>query len=387
MIPLFVPGPATVAGPVLAAQAQPVMYHRSVEYGVALTEIASMLGEVLGTTREVHCVNNSGTGTIEMALVNLCRHRDQVVVASNGYFGERLAEICRRVGLDVFHINGSWTEPLPLEDIERALPGAVALVAVHHETSTGHVNDLSALAEISDRNGALFLVDAISSAGTLPINMDDIGIDVVVATSQKGVGGTPGIGILAGSTKVWKRLEALAPPPTLAADWLRVRRAFQRDPAESQWTPPVSVMAGLHMALIESTRRTSIQDTWDHRAAIGRAVRAGLHALGFTTLPAGSVDVAPITVAEPPGDADATALIRSLTTTGIHVGPGQGPFADRVIRVSHLGAQLFHVFGLLGAIEVALAEGASDRNGSWAVQAALAHSQVSATTRLPVGVP
>jgi aspartate aminotransferase-like enzyme len=357
VIPLLVPGPATVSDTVRQAQARQPIYHRGVEYGTVLAETARLLGVVLGTAGEVHCVTGSGTATMEMAVANTCRPGDSVVVASNGYFGERLADMCTRLGLNVTHVRAGWDEPLPLERVEAALnPDTVALVAVHHETSTGRVNDLPALASRCQRHGVLCVIDAISSAGVLPIEMDQHGIDVVVATSQKGMGGTPGVGVLTGSELAWRRVESLPPPATLAADWMRVRRSFRKNPPESQWTPAVCLMAGLHAALREFATDGQLVHRFAERAAIGRALRHGLRELGFGLWPSGAVPVGPVTVAEPPPGADADVLVDTIRrVTGVDIGAGQGPLAGRVIRLTHVGIGIFDVLGTLGAMHATTA--------------------------------
>jgi len=368
-IPLFVPGPVTVDPSVLAAQATAPIYHRGPEYGRLLQDTTAMLAEVLGTASDVYCVGGSGTSTLELAVQNICRSGDRVVIATNGYFGERLAELCHRLDLDTVHVRVDHTEPLPIEQVEQALrTPTTALLAVHHETSTGRVNDLAALGGLCRTRRTLCVVDAVSSAGALPIDMDRYGLDVVVASSHKGIGATPGVGILAISPRAWERAGAVAPPATLAGDWGRIRRAFLRDPAESLWTPAVSVMAGLHAALEVLTRRVPLVQAQARRAAIGRALRAGLAAYGFTPWPGGAVDVAPVTAATPPPGIAADTLIAAVRDMcGAQMAPGLGPLAGRIVRVSHLGIELFHVFGLLGAISVA-ACGAISGTGERAVE-------------------
>lgn len=357
MIPLFTPGPVTVADAVLQAQGRPMIYHRGHTYGALLRDVSAMLGEVLGTTREVYCLSGSGTGTLETVLRNVRRPPDRVVVASNGYFGERLALQCQRLGLTVTHIRGRWTDPLPADDIGAALAEAqhVAVCAVHHETSTGRVNDLAAVARLARDHDALSVIDAISSAGTLPLDMDDHDLDVVVCTSQKGIGGTPGVGVFAASDRAWSHVEALAPCDSLTGDWHKIRNSYRREPAESQWTPPVAIMAGLQASLHLFTRTQKLADVYAHRAAIGRAVRAGLTSAGLTVWPSGAADIAPITVGDlPPGVAAHTFIELLGEVCGATVTSGQGYLDGRVVRVSHLGVEMLHVLGLLSGVSITL---------------------------------
>jgi serine---pyruvate transaminase len=375
MIPLFTPGPVTVTDAVTAACARAPVFHRSTEYAEMLEAISAMMGIVLGTEGEVYFLSGSGTYVLESAFQNLCRPGERIVVASNGYFGERLAHMGGRLNLDVTEVRMPWGEPLDAGQVKSALgTDARALFLVHHETSTGYVNNLTPLKELCAEHGTLLVLDAISSAGALPIDMDALGLDVVVATSQKGIGGVPGIGVLAVSPQAWARVESLPVPPTFSADWQRLRAAYHRTPAESLWTPPVTVMAGLHAALVQLAKSPSLQASFLRTERVGAAVRAGLTAADLRLAPAGAASFAPVSVASLPRNISANAVVATLWRDfGVRVGGGQGELADRVIRVSHLGIGLFHVLGLLGALEAVLGGmGLPGSDGRPAVSAATA---------------
>src|SRR2546430_15821078 len=137
MTPLFVPGPTTVDAAVLTAQATAPIYHRGDEYGRMLRDITGMLAQIIGTTSDVYCVCGSGTATLEMTVQNICRSGDRVVVATNGYFGERLAELCHRLDLDTVQVRADFTQPPPITRIYPCprTPGT-AFPPVHPDTST-----------------------------------------------------------------------------------------------------------------------------------------------------------------------------------------------------------------------------------------------------------
>lgn len=354
--PLFTPGPVPVDPAVLEASGRAPRFHRDARYGADLVETSRMMATVLGTAGEVYFTAGSGTQLLECAFLNVCALRSRVVVAHNGYFGARLPEMGRRAGVDVVEVTAPWNEPLPLAGIESALrDDPDALFVVHHETSTGFVNELTAVADRCAQSRAVLVVDAIASAGALPINMDTIGVDVVVATSQKGIGGVPGVGVLALSAKAWQRVEELGTPRTYAGDWPRLRAAFHRTPPESLWTPPVTVMDALHTALVGLTGAPSLAASIERTAKVGHAIQGGLVSAGMRPVTIGAVATSPVTVAAPPPGIAADDLIRVLwDDLGVRVGTGQGPLAGRVVRVSHFGVSMFEALGLVSCIEVVL---------------------------------
>jgi aspartate aminotransferase-like enzyme len=354
--PLFTPGPVSISLAVRDAGGRPPRFHRDDNYAAQLVDSSAMMGTVLGTAQEVYFTAGSGTALLESAFLNVCAPGAPVVMANNGYFGARLAAMARRAGLAVNEVEAQWHAPLSLPQIAAAVRrGADAVFVVHHETSTGYVNELAEIAGLCADTGALLVVDAISSAGPIPVEMDRLGMDVVVATSQKGIGGVPGAGVLALSVKAWDRVDALGPPRTYAGDWLRLRAAFHRTPAESLWTPPVTVMSALHAALVELVQSPSHAASMTRTARVGYAVRSGLEALGLLPLPTGAVAVAPVTVARvPPGIHATDVATRLREDFDVRVGTGQGQLGGHAVRVSHVGLTMFDVFGLLGATAAVL---------------------------------
>lgn len=372
-IPLFVPGPVTLSDAVMKAGASATVYHQGTEFGRLVAEVGRLVGEVLGTAEPVYCLAGTGTALLETVLRNVSAADEPVTVASNGYFGERLAETAGRLGLRVVHLRESWGAPVSLPALRAALEaGATSVYVVHHETSTGFVNDLAPIARLCRELSAVLVVDCISSAGALPVEMDRVGVDVAVMTSQKGVGGPPGVGLLAISPRAWARAEAVGPPTTLAGDWSRMRAAALRTPTQALWTPPVTVVAALHAALVERVVDVPLPETWRRTETVGVAMRQGLAALGFRHLPTGAVAVPPVTATRPPEGVNATLLVEALRAYGVQTGAGQGELAGEILRISHVGLELFHVFGLLGGMEAALDDLRGSAGTAPAVRAARA---------------
>ena len=193
---LFTPGPTPVPPQVLAALAEQVIHHRAPDFREVYARVLARLKDVHRTTSEVLLFTCSGTGGFESAIVNLCSPGERVLAVSAGSFGERWAAMARSFGCEVEELRYAWGETPTAEDLTRKL-GEIEPVSlvflVHSETSTGVVADIQALAAAAKDAGALVVVDAVSSLGAVPLEMDDWGLDVVVSGSQKALMTPPGL--------------------------------------------------------------------------------------------------------------------------------------------------------------------------------------------------
>jgi aspartate aminotransferase-like enzyme len=185
---LFTPGPTPVPPEVLAALAEPIVHHRGADFRPIYAECIARLKEICRTSSDALLFTASGTGAMESAVANLCSPGTRVVVVSAGAFGERWVEIAERYGCDVVPLRYAWGEVPAAADLERLLTetdGVRAVFLTHSETSTGVVSDLHAFANATRPSGAHVVVDAVSSLGAVPLEMDAWGIDVVCSGSQK----------------------------------------------------------------------------------------------------------------------------------------------------------------------------------------------------------
>jgi aspartate aminotransferase-like enzyme len=354
---LFLPGPVTVAQPVLAAQARPLINHRSKAFASLLERIVEGLRPAFGTRGEVVLLGSSGTGALEAAVANLFSPGEMLLSCAIGAFGERFAAIARAYGCSVEALDtplGAALDPQALEhrlaaDTRRRIAG---VLLTHNETSTGVANDMAALAPALCGHGAITLVDSVSGLGASEFRMDAWGYDVVVTASQKAFAASPGAAMVAVSDRAWKRI-ADAHLPRFYFDLARARKAA-RD-GETPWTPPISILYGLEEAL----RRYHAEGAHAAYARHGRyaaAVRAALEALGFTIFSRPSAHSPTVVTAYPPSEAGAKALLDLLRERyGIVLAGGQGELAGKIVRFGTMGdISEGDLLGAIGAIELAL---------------------------------
>lgn len=356
---LMTPGPTPVPPAVLAAQAEPLVYHRGPGYGALLGEVVDGIRWMLDTRADVVVYTASGTGGMEAAVANVVSPGDKVLVVSVGYFGERFRTICERFGCEVEFLGYGWGKTAKASDVAAALdrdPEIKTVFIQHSETSTGVVNDVEPICREVKSRGRLFVLDAISSAGAIDIRMDEWGIDVCIGGSQKALGASPGVAFIAVSDQAWAAYET-STAPRFYWDWGSYKEAVERPDPESPFTPAISVLAGL-AAAFRMAKQEGREQIFERHIKLGKAVKAGVQALGldlFGEDPARAHVVTAVRVPETLTDQQIVGLLRSKH--GIVIGPGQGPNKGKVFRLGHLGwIEPLDIIRMFGALELVLAE-------------------------------
>lgn len=369
---LFTPGPTPVPPEVLAALAEPVLHHRGADFRPVYEQTLARLKDVCRTSSDVLLFTASGTGAMESAVANLCSPGNRVVVVSAGAFGERWIEIAERYGCEVSALRYEWGEIPRAEDVGTRLSelgDARAVFLTHSETSTGVVCDLRAFAEAIRPSGAHVVVDAVSSLGAVPLEMDAWGIDVVCSGSQKALMTPPGLAFAAVSEAVWEP-EGRASSPRYYFDWERTRKA--QDILDAPFTPAVSLVAALNVAL-GMLLDEGLESVFDRHRRLGRACRAGIKAMGLELFSPDDDSSAIVTAARTPAGIDAAELVALLRERlGVQLAGGHGPLKPTVFRIGHIGYyDGFDIVTSLAAVELGLMQLGADVERGSAVASAL----------------
>jgi aspartate aminotransferase-like enzyme len=354
---LFTPGPTPVPPHVLAALAEPVLHHRAPDFREVYARVLGRLKEVHRTESEVLLFTSSGTGAFESAIANLCSPGDRVLAVAAGSFGERWAAMARRFGCEVEELRYPWGETPSPEDLRARLAeiDPVSLVfLVHSETSTGVVSDVRRLAEVVRDAGALSVVDAVSSLGAVPLDMDDWGLDVVVSGAQKALMTPPGLATAAVSEAAWARVAA-ATSPRFYFDWERTRAAQEK--LDSAFTPAVSLVVALDVAL-GLLLEQGLDAAFERHIRLGRACRAGIKAMGLELFSPDEDRSAVVTAARMPDGFESSQLTLSLRERhGVTIAGGQGELKNAIFRIGHIGwYDEFDIATALNAVELVLGE-------------------------------
>ncbi len=375
---LLTPGPTPVPPQVLAALAEPIVHHRSPDFRPVYESCLTRLRDVCRTSQEVLMFASSGTGAFESAVQNLVTRGERHLVVSAGNFGERWASLTKAYGAEVDHLQYAWGETPDADDVRARLRerDAKAVWIVHSETSTGVVSDIQSLAAAAKEQGALVVVDAVSSLGAVPCETDAWGLDVVVSGSQKALMTPPGLGICAVSESAYA---ATGDTPRFYFDWERTRKAQQK--FDAAFTPPVSLVAALDVAL-GLLLDEGLDTVFERHVRLGRAARAGAKAMGLELFSPDEDRSAVVTAVHAPDGVNADDIVKILRDKhGITIASGQGDWKGKIFRLGHIGFfDVFDITTALAAVELTLAELGADIERGVAVTAALEayeHTQVA----------
>ena len=275
---------------------------------------------------------------MEAAIVNALSPGDRVLSVSIGSFGDRFASIAETFGAEVTALSYEWGQAADPDEVRRALAddGSIkAVLVTHNETSTGVTNPLEEIARAVREAERLLIVDAVSSLGAIPVDMDGWGLDVVVTGSQKGWMAPPGLTFAAMSERGWKANEA-ATMPRFYFDLAKARDFLKK--GQTPFTPAVSIFFGLDVAL-ERMAAEGLESIQTRHANIGRTVREGVKALGLELLAADERYASnTVTAVRCPEGVDVADLRRTLEDEHkVVLAGGQGKLAGKIFRIGHLG--------------------------------------------------
>src|SRR3989440_448951 len=336
---LRIPGPTPVPRKVLKEMAQPMINHRGPEFAAILKRVTARLQYFFQTVSPVLTYPASGTGGQEAAVANLFSPGEHVVAITIGVFGNRLATIAERFGLQVTRIEFPWGEaadPTVVEERLKSLAPYRAVLMTHNETSTGVANDVEALSTLVRHLNpdALIAVDAVSSLGCIPLEMDPWDIDVVFTGSQKGWMTPPGLMMIAASPRAWEASKS-AKLPRFYFDWASSRKMLEI--GQHPTTPPLSIFYALDLAL-EKMLAEGREAIFLRHQHIGDYVRQRAKDMGLRLLADHANASNTVTAILTPEDIDTKAMLKKLREQDrVVLGGGQEHLDGKIFRVGHLG--------------------------------------------------
>jgi alanine-glyoxylate transaminase/serine-glyoxylate transaminase/serine-pyruvate transaminase len=359
---LMGPGPSDVHPRVLAALSRPTIGHLDPKFVEMMDEVKAMLQYAFRTGNELTMpVSAPGSAGMETCFVNLVEPGDKVIVCVNGVFGGRMKENVERLGGTAIVVEDAWGDPVDPDKVADALkknPDARMLAFVQAETSTGALSDAQALTALAHRHSALAIVDAVTSLGGVPLNVDDWGIDAIYSGTQKCLSAPPGLSPVSLGARAVDKIKARK---TKVASWfldLTLVMGYWGSGAKRTYhhTAPVNALYGLHEALV-MLQEEGLEKAWARHARHHRALRAGLEKLGFEYIGRDGARLPQLNAVKVPAGVDETKL-RSilLGDYGIEIGAGLGALAGKIVRIGLMGqaCSARNVALCLAALEAAL---------------------------------
>jgi alanine-glyoxylate transaminase/serine-glyoxylate transaminase/serine-pyruvate transaminase len=360
---LLGPGPSLVAPRVLRALAAPMVGHLDPEFMVILSDIQTLLRMAFQTeNRLTLAVSGTGTSAMEAALANLVEPGEPVLACVQGFFGDRLAEIARRVGGDVQRLEVPWGQTFEVEAIERALRERPARVVtlVHAETSTGaRQPEIAAIAEACHRQGGLLILDCVTSLGGLPVEIDAWKVDIAYSAAQKCLSAPPGMAPITVSPRAEEKIRTRHTPiPTFYLDLTLLARYWSDAPAYHH-TAPISLAYALREAL-RLVHEEGLAARFDRHRQNALRLWEGLEDLDLPLLVPEAVRLPSLSTPKlAPGIDDAGVRRRLLNDYNIEIAGGFGPLAGAIWRIGLMGhsSRPENVVTLLGALREILRRG------------------------------
>ncbi len=374
---LQIPGPTNVPDRVLRAMAAPTIDHRGPQFGALGRQVLSDIREIFKTRQRVVIYPSSGTGAWEAALVNTLSPGDRILMVETGHFAALWEELATKLGLHPVIVPTNWRHGAPPRSVEDVLSEdkgheIKAVCIVHNETSTGCVSRIGEIRRAMDNAGhpALLLVDTISSLASIDFEMDEWGVDVTVAGSQKGLMLPPGLAFNAVSEKA---LDANRSAKLPKSYWSWQEQLAPNEKGFFPYTPATNLLYGLKEA-ISMLLEEGLDNVFARHARHGAATRACVEAWGLEVLCENVEEYSgSLTAVVVPEGQSADALRATiLDSFDMSLGTGLGRLADKVFRIGHLGYfNDLMLAGTLAGVEMGLGR-ARITHSPGGVQAAMA---------------
>jgi alanine-glyoxylate transaminase/serine-glyoxylate transaminase/serine-pyruvate transaminase len=358
---LQIPGPSNIPDRILRAIDQPIIDHRGPEFASMGTEVLTGIRAIFGTTQPVIIYPASGSGAWEAALVNTLSPGDKVLMCETGQFATLWRQIAERLGIETTFISTDWRHGADPASIQAALDEdsarkIKAVCVVHNETSTGVVSNIAAIRQAIDAVGhtALLMVDTISSLASIDYRMDEWGVDVTIAGSQKGLMLPPGLSFNAISEKAIAAQKSSRLPKSY---WNWDDMLVANQSGFFPYTPATNLLFGLREA-IAMLNEEGLENVFARHTRHAAATRTAVEAWGLEVVCKNPDEFSgSLTAVFVPDNSSADKLRGViLEAFDMSLGTGLGKLADRVFRIGHLGNfNDLMLAGTLSGVEMGLA--------------------------------
>ncbi len=358
---LLGPGPSDIHPRVLEALGKPTVGHLDPYYLEIMNDMQRMLQALFRTKNPMTlAISATGSAGMEASVVNLIEPGDSMIVCVNGVFGGRMVDVAERAGAKVTKVEKPWGEVFSANDLKAALvaarPKLVGIIMA--ETSTGAWQPIEEISKLVHDSGAMLLVDAVTSLGGVPVEVDKWNIDAVYSGSQKCLSCPPGLAPVSFNARAMDvvlnrktKVQSWYLDVTMLAKYWGVERVYHH-------TAPINMTYGLYEAL-RLVHEEGLESCFARHQRNHQALKAGLAALGIEYAAEAGHQLPMLNAVRiPEGVDDAAVRNQLLSRFGIEIGGGLGAFKGKVWRIGLMGygSRANNVFVLLSALEQLLAE-------------------------------
>ena len=354
---LLGPGPCNVDPRVLHAMSKPITSYKDPAFLNYVEEVSEML-KILFQTNENTTFAISGTGSagMEAGINSLLEPSDTIIICNCGFFGERMAEMAKRIGCKTVVLEGDWGKPFPIEKLESELKKhkqVKLIAAVQAETSTGILQDIQPISKLARSHNAFTMIDSVTSLGGNTLKVDEWNLDYCYSASQKCLACPPGLSPVALSPRARESIKNRNTPPSSWYLDLNLIAGYWDKPHTYHHTIPISLILGLHEAL-RILLEEGIEVRFERHRQNGEALRNGVEALGLKLLAPNESKLDQVTPIWIPEGIDGDKIQQALLNDyNIEIGTGFGKFAGKIWRIGLMGesSKSEYVLKLLSAFE------------------------------------
>ncbi|MFU8892151.1 MAG: pyridoxal-phosphate-dependent aminotransferase family protein [Luteolibacter sp.] len=332
---LFSPGPVHVSPETFAAMSKTMIGHRGAEFEELYAAMQPGLREIFGTTRPVFLSTSSAWGVMEGALRNLARKK--VLCLCCGAFSDKWLDVARKCGYEADAVQVEWGEAIDPEAVRAKLNdgGFDTVTFIHSETSTGVLNDIEGVAKVvKSFPDTMLIVDTVSSLSTVPMDMDGLGIDVMLAGVQKALALPPGLAVFAVSEAALECAKA-TPNRGYYFDFIEFAKNAEKNNTPS--TPCISLLHGLRF-ILDGIAKEGFENRVARHLETNTMIREWGARHGFELLaPAGRRSFA-LNCFKTPENFDLSGFIKTLKTKHhFAINGGYGKIKGLTFRISNMG--------------------------------------------------
>ena len=341
---MMTPGPIAVDQRIVAAMNRPAIYPQSPEFWGVLDDVQDMLRSIFRTESLVAIGPGSGRLGLESAIASVVEPGDKTLHIVNGTFASWSVEIARRARAQPAIIEGPEGGPIDLDQVRQALrsDGYKMVEVVHSETSTGARYELRGLAQLCHERDALLMVDAISSVACMELRMDEWDLDLVVTTTNKGLGSLVGLAMVGVSQRAFDAMDARKTDcQSFGLDIKRWRASFTKAAPR-----PFAVVPFTHLyfALQEGCRQVleeGLEARWARHQRFAEATRQAVEAMGLNVFPDRELAGNCVTAVRVPDGIEEGDILRTLRDSYqvLMAGSMPGRSKGKLFRISHQGVQ------------------------------------------------
>ena len=354
---LLGPGPSGVAPTTYYALSRPTIGHMDPSFIKLMDEIKLGLQTLMNTKNEL-TVPLSGTGSsgMETAFVNMLEKGDKVLVLQNGAFGKRMVDVASRLGAQVDELSYEWGTPVKVEEVKAHLEkNDYKIVAVvYAETSTGVRNPVEEIGRLVKESGSLFLVDAVTALGGIPLEIDKWSIDICYSGTQKCLSCPPGLAPITFSERAADIIRnRKTKVPNWYLDMTMLMKYWGGESRVYHHTPPVNMLYGIYQAIYNILEEGQ-EAVFARHNDVHKSLVTELGKIGWDMLVDEPYRLPQLnTVLVPAGIDEVLFRKRLLNEYNIEVGNGLGDLAGKIIRIGLMGynAKAYNVERLINAMK------------------------------------